>query len=43
MLHTGTPMEASWGRDTGTGRQSLPGEDGMDGFFYALFQKVEGA
>ena len=37
------PIEAPWGRDTGAGRQILPGEDGMDGFFYALLQKAEGA
>ena len=36
------PIEAAWGRDTGAGRQILPGEDGMDGFFYALLEKVEG-
>ncbi len=33
------PIEAPWGRDTGAGRQILPGEDGMDGFFYALLRK----
>ena len=37
------PIEAPWGRDTGAGRQILPGENGMDGFFYALLQKTEGA
>ena len=37
------PIEAPWGRDTDAGRQILPGEDGMDGFFYALLQKAEGA
>ena len=37
------PIEAAWGRDTDAGRQILPGEDGMDGFFYALLQKAEGA
>jgi 16S rRNA (cytosine967-C5)-methyltransferase len=36
------PIEAAWGRDTNAGRQILPGEDGMDGFFYALLEKVEG-
>ena len=36
------PIQAPWGRDTGAGRQILPGEDGMDGFFYALLEKVEG-
>ena len=34
-------IEAPWGRETGAGRQILPGEDGMDGFFYALLQKPE--
>ncbi len=30
---------ASWGRVAGRGRQVLPGEDGMDGFYYAcLYQ-----
>ena len=37
------PIEAPWGRDTGASRQILPGEDGMDGFFYALLQKAERA
>ncbi len=36
------PIEASWGRETATGRQILPGEDGMDGFFYALLAKTDG-
>ena len=36
-------IEAPWGRETGAGRQILPGEDGMDGFFYALLRKAEGA
>jgi hypothetical protein len=39
---TGTPIwclsKAPWGRDTGAGRQILPGEDG---FFYALLRKAE--
>ncbi|RMH89079.1 16S rRNA (cytosine(967)-C(5))-methyltransferase RsmB [Lysobacter pythonis] len=29
------PLDARFGRDTGFGHQRLPGEDGMDGFFYA--------
>lgn len=29
------PVEAAWGRVAGAGRQILPGEDGMDGFYYA--------
>lgn len=32
-------IEADWGQDTGYGRQILPGEDKMDGFFYAKLQK----
>lgn len=28
-----------WGRETIAGRQILPGENGMDGFFYAVLQK----
>jgi hypothetical protein len=34
------PIEATWGRDTGAGRQILPGQDGRDGFFYALLHKA---
>jgi len=30
------PLGARFGRDSGPGRQRLPGEDGMDGFYYAL-------
>jgi 16S rRNA (cytosine967-C5)-methyltransferase len=30
------PLDARFGRASGAGRQRLPGEDGMDGFFYAL-------
>ncbi|MBS0214817.1 MAG: 16S rRNA (cytosine(967)-C(5))-methyltransferase RsmB [Proteobacteria bacterium] len=33
------PLDASFGRDTGCGHQRLPGEDGMDGFFYARLRK----
>ena len=29
------PLDDRFGRDTGAGHQRLPGEDGMDGFFYA--------
>ncbi len=29
------PIVATWGRESGPGRQILPGENGMDGFFYA--------
>ncbi len=33
------PLETTWGRAQTAGRQILPGEDGMDGFFYALIRK----
>jgi 16S rRNA (cytosine967-C5)-methyltransferase len=33
------PLDARFGRAAGPGRQRLPGEDGMDGFFYALLEK----
>lgn len=33
------PLDAAFGHDTGFGRQRLPGEDGMDGFFYARLRK----
>jgi 16S rRNA (cytosine967-C5)-methyltransferase len=36
---TGTPMNARWGRELGQGRQILPGDRDMDGFFYALLRK----
>ena len=35
------PIEAAWGRADSHGRQILPGEDGMDGFYYACLRKVE--
>ena len=35
------PIEAAWGRADSHGRQILPGEDGMDGFYYACLGKVE--
>lgn len=34
------PLDASFGHDTGFGRQRLPGERGMDGFFYARLRKA---
>ena len=34
------PLDARFGRDTGNGRQRLPGEDDMDGFFYARIRKA---
>lgn len=33
------PLSAEWGRSTRHGRQVLPGEDAMDGFYYALLGK----
>jgi 16S rRNA (cytosine967-C5)-methyltransferase len=33
------PVEGSWGYARAFGRQTLPGEDSMDGFFYARLQK----
>ena len=29
-----------FGRIAGDGRQNLPGDDGMDGFFYAVVEKA---
>ncbi|MEJ2299854.1 MAG: 16S rRNA (cytosine(967)-C(5))-methyltransferase, partial [Woeseiaceae bacterium] len=34
------PIDGAWGRDTGHGRQILPGEKEMDGFFYARIRKT---
>ena len=34
------PLDARYGRFSGVGRQRLPGEDGMDGFFYARLRKL---
>ena len=34
------PIQASWGKATKYGRQILPGENAMDGFYYALLQKT---
>jgi 16S rRNA (cytosine967-C5)-methyltransferase len=31
---------ARWGRTAGAGRQILPGDNGMDGFFYACLEKT---
>ncbi len=33
------PIPGEWGRETAAGRQVLPGEDDMDGFFYAALLK----
>lgn len=34
------PLPGAFGRASGDGRQRLPGEQGMDGFFYARVRKV---
>jgi 16S rRNA (cytosine967-C5)-methyltransferase len=34
------PVEATWGHACEQGRQTLPGEDSMDGFYYAVLEKV---
>lgn len=34
------PPDVRWGHDEGCGRQILPGEQGMDGFFYARLLKT---
>lgn len=34
------PLDASFGHAAGAGRQRFPGEDGMDGFFYARLRKT---
>lgn len=33
------PLDGPWGRPAGPGRQILPGEEDMDGFYYALLEK----
>jgi 16S rRNA (cytosine967-C5)-methyltransferase len=33
------PIDATWGHARSVGRQTLPGEDSMDGFFYARVEK----
>ncbi len=33
------PLAVPWGRVSGFGRQILPGDAGMDGFFYAALVK----
>lgn len=33
------PLPPAWGRPAGPGRQILPGEAGMDGFYYARLRK----
>ncbi len=34
------PIDGTWGHACEFGRQTLPGEDTMDGFYYACLQKV---
>lgn len=34
------PLDEKFGHASGLGRQRFPGEDNMDGFFYALLQKL---
>ena len=34
-----SPISVSWGHACAVGRQLLPGEQGMDGFYYACIQK----
>lgn len=34
------PIVAEWGHELAVGRQILPGEQGMDGFYYALLEKA---
>jgi len=34
------PIQADWGRAVPVGRQILPGEQSMDGFYYALLKKT---
>jgi len=34
------PIEADWGRNCEPGRQILPAEQGMDGFFYACLRRT---
>ncbi|MBA2649502.1 MAG: 16S rRNA (cytosine(967)-C(5))-methyltransferase RsmB [Legionella sp.] len=35
-------IQGPWGQATGHGRQILPGEQGMDGFFYSVLLKSKG-
>ncbi len=35
------PLDVPWGRARAAGRQILPGDDGMDGFFYALVRRKD--
>ncbi|MGB0721375.1 MAG: 16S rRNA (cytosine(967)-C(5))-methyltransferase RsmB [Gammaproteobacteria bacterium] len=42
QVDTARPLElpGTWGVARGPGRQILPGDDDMDGFYYAAFEKV---
>ena len=33
------PLDVPWGQTVSVGQQRLPGEDGMDGFYYAKLKK----
>jgi 16S rRNA (cytosine967-C5)-methyltransferase len=35
------PLDERFGHLAGSGRQRFPGEDGMDGFFYAVLRKPD--
>jgi 16S rRNA (cytosine967-C5)-methyltransferase len=37
---TGLPIDAAWGRECAHGRQVLPGDDEMDGFYFACLRKL---
>ena len=34
------PVPVRFGHAVGIGRQNLPGENGMDGFYYAMLEKI---
>jgi len=36
------PLSDDWGHECRVGRQTLPGEKTMDGFYYALLEKIDG-
>jgi 16S rRNA (cytosine967-C5)-methyltransferase len=38
---TAVPLEATWGENSGCGRQLLPSPAGADGLFYAMLQKSD--
>ena len=35
------PIDAAWGHEMPVGKQILPGENGMDGFYYACLHKTQ--